>query len=170
MDDSLYDEFGNYIGPDVDSEDDDRDGRLRLDDDRDGEWANGNISDEDVGDDDFGDGAKKTSIDFDDDDDNEETETAIVLAEDKKYYPSAEEVYGKDTETLVETEDGQSLEVPIIQSAKTKRFEIRSEDKQLDASDAKLKCNSEFLEMYGKHQCCRGMFALLGIYITVNRP
>jgi len=147
MDDSLYDEFGNYIGPDVDSEDDDRDGRLRLDDDRDGEWANGNISDEDVGDDDFGDGAKKTSIDFDDDDDNEETETAIVLAEDKKYYPSAEEVYGKDTETLVETEDGQSLEVPIIQSAKTKRFEIRSEDKQLDASDAKLKCNSEFLEM-----------------------
>lgn len=37
--------------------------------------------------------------------------TAIMLAEDKKYYPSAEEVYGAETETLVMEEDAQPLEV-----------------------------------------------------------
>lgn len=37
--------------------------------------------------------------------------TAIMLAEDKKYYPSAEEVYGEGTETLVMEEDAQPLEV-----------------------------------------------------------
>ena len=35
----------------------------------------------------------------------------IVLHEDKKYYPTAEEVYGKETETLVMEEDAQPLEV-----------------------------------------------------------
>ena len=35
----------------------------------------------------------------------------IVLHEDKKYYPTAEEVYGKGTETLVMEEDAQPLEV-----------------------------------------------------------
>ena len=58
-----------------------------------------------------------------DEDTDEQTTTGIVLAEDKKYYPSAQEVYGEDTETLVETEDAQALEVPIIASlAKKKRF------------------------------------------------
>jgi hypothetical protein len=35
----------------------------------------------------------------------------VVLHEDKKYYPSAEEVYGQETETLVMDEDAQPLEV-----------------------------------------------------------
>lgn len=38
-------------------------------------------------------------------------ETAVVLHEDKKYYPTADEVYGKETETLVMEEDAQPLEV-----------------------------------------------------------
>lgn len=33
----------------------------------------------------------------------------IVLHEDKKYYPSAEEVYGPDVETIVQEEDTQAL-------------------------------------------------------------
>lgn len=37
-----------------------------------------------------------------------------MLAEDKKYYPSAEETYGAETETLLMEEDAQPLEVPII--------------------------------------------------------
>ncbi|XWS73900.1 hypothetical protein CRYUN_Cryun02cG0169000 [Craigia yunnanensis] len=37
----------------------------------------------------------------------------IVLAEDKKYYPTAEEVYGEDVDTLV-MDDEQPLEQPII--------------------------------------------------------
>ena len=40
-----------------------------------------------------------------------EPDNAIVLHEDKKYYPTAEEVYGPDTETLVMEEDAQPLEV-----------------------------------------------------------
>jgi 116 kDa U5 small nuclear ribonucleoprotein component len=43
--------------------------------------------------------------------DEEELENAVVLHEDKKYYPSAEETYGKETETLVMEEDAQPLEV-----------------------------------------------------------
>jgi hypothetical protein len=35
----------------------------------------------------------------------------VMLHEDKKYYPSAEEVYGQETETLVMDEDAQPLEV-----------------------------------------------------------
>ena len=46
---------------------------------------------------------------IEDEDDN--LETAVVLHEDKKYYPTADEVYGKETETLVMEEDAQPLEV-----------------------------------------------------------
>ena len=48
---------------------------------------------------------------IEDDDDN--LETAVVLHEDKKYYPTADEVYGKETETLVMEEDAQPLEVTV---------------------------------------------------------
>ena len=44
-------------------------------------------------------------------DDDKEPGNQVVLHEDKKYYPSAEEVYGKETETLVMEEDAQPLEV-----------------------------------------------------------
>ena len=45
-------------------------------------------------------------------------ETAVVLHEDKKYYPTADEVYGKETETLVMEEDAQPLEVHALESNK----------------------------------------------------
>ena len=38
-------------------------------------------------------------------------EMSVVLHEDKKYYPSAEETFGTGTETLVMEEDAQALEV-----------------------------------------------------------
>ena len=53
---------------------------------------------------------------------------AIVLAEDKKYYPTAEEVYGEGTETLVMDEDAQPLEEPIIAPLKHKRVELRERE------------------------------------------
>ena len=142
MDESNYDEFGNYIGPDVDSEDD-----LIEDDnneEEDGDWGRrrrGDGADEEM---------RGNDEDEDEENDEEEpttTNAIVVLAEDKKYYPSSKEVYGEDTETLVETEDAQALEVPIIASQNTKRFEIVSEDSKLDISHAKMKCKPEFLEM-----------------------
>ena len=47
-------------------------------------------------------------------DEEEEGAGAVVLHEDKKYYPTAEEVYGKETETLVMDEDAQPLEVSTL--------------------------------------------------------
>jgi len=55
-------------------------------------------------------------------------QTQIVLHEDKKYYPSAEEVYGPEVETLVQEEDTQPLSEPIIQPIKIKKFQVQEKD------------------------------------------
>ena len=54
----------------------------------------------------------------------EPSSMAIVLNEDKKYYPTAEEVYGEDTETLVQEADAQPIEVPIIAPVIKKAIEV----------------------------------------------
>ena len=77
------------------------------------------------------------AMDVEEEEDN--PETAIVLAEDKKYYPSAEEVYGEGTETLVMDEDAQPLEEPIIAPLKTKRVEVR------DANAPVMRVSEEYL-------------------------
>lgn len=103
MDTDLYDEFGNYIGPELDSdEDDDELGRETKDLDE----------DEDEDEDDVG----------EHDDDHPGME--VVLHEDKKYYPTAEEVYGPEVETIVQEEDTQPLTEPIIKPVKTKKFTL----------------------------------------------
>ena len=48
----------------------------------------------------------------------------MVLHEDKKYYPSHEEVYGPGVETLVEEEDTQPLSEAIIKPMKVKKFTL----------------------------------------------
>ena len=62
------------------------------------------------------------------DDEEDNPETAIVLAEDKKYYPTADEVYGEGTETLIMDEDAQPLEEPIIAPVKHKQVEVIEKD------------------------------------------
>lgn len=59
-----------------------------------------------------------------DDADEEDMSTAVVLHEDKKYYPTAEEMYGEGVEALVMEEDAQPLEVPIIAPIKDKVYEV----------------------------------------------
>jgi 116 kDa U5 small nuclear ribonucleoprotein component N-terminus len=54
-------------------------------------------------------------------------ESAIVLHEDKKYYPEAEEVY-PTAETLVQDEDTQPLTQPIIAPIKSKQFSALEKD------------------------------------------
>jgi U5 small nuclear ribonucleoprotein component len=49
--------------------------------------------------------------------------SSIVLHEDKKYYPDAEEVY-PEAETLVQDEDTQPLSQPIIAPTKVKTFSL----------------------------------------------
>lgn len=121
MDESLYDEFGNYIGPEIESdqesdgveaEDEDLpDKRAEEEDASDGEDAPGGISN----------GWMTTTNDID-------MDNQIVLAEDKKYYPTAEEVYGEEVETLVMDEDEQPLEQPIIKPVRNVKFELGVKD------------------------------------------
>ena len=40
---------------------------------------------------------------------DEESDMQVVLHEDKKYYPTAQELYGPDVETVVQEEDTQAL-------------------------------------------------------------
>lgn len=128
MDDSLYDEFGNYIGPEIESDEesdqDEEQDDVRMHD-RDEEDTN-----ED------GDAAwlARTHGPLDhhnqgpDDDEDVDMEGQMVLAEDKKYYPTAEEVYGEGVETLVMEEDAQPLEQPIVKPVRNIKFEVGVKD------------------------------------------
>jgi hypothetical protein len=51
-----------------------------------------------------------------------------ITAQDKKYYPSAQQVYGDDVETLVQEEDTQLLTEPIVAPIKEKKFSKVEQD------------------------------------------
>ena len=53
---------------------------------------------------------------------------AVILHEDKQYYPTAQQVYGPDVETLVQEEDAQPLSEPIIAPIQQKKFTIQEAD------------------------------------------
>lgn len=105
MDADLYDEFGNYIGPELESDDEENE-EIERDDDA-----------EEYDDHDSDEAMDQTTVDAD-------AQMAIVLHEDKKYYPSALEVYGPGVETLVQEEDAQPLTEPIIAPVKRKKFQV----------------------------------------------
>jgi U5 small nuclear ribonucleoprotein component len=102
MDENLYDEFGNYIGPEVEDDEDEEDE----------DWLGGLEGDEEPKD--------ESAMDVDQE---KGADRSVVLHEDKKYYPDAEEVY-PGAETLVQIEDTQPLTEPIIAPVKSKNFDI----------------------------------------------
>ena len=51
-----------------------------------------------------------------------------MLHEDKKYYPTAEEVFGPEVETVVQEEDAQPLTQPIIQPVKRNKFSYAEQE------------------------------------------
>ena len=111
--DDLYDEFGNYIGPELDSDDDGAPDVADDDDDEPEEeeeetgGGGGDVAMRDGGDGDGGD-----------------DDTRVVLHEDKKYYPTAMEVYGEEVETTIQEEDTQPLTEPIVAPLKPKAFDV----------------------------------------------
>jgi U5 small nuclear ribonucleoprotein component len=119
MDPSLYDEFGNYIGPDLDQEDDDHLPALNSEDDYAIEPHQQHDLEENGMEIPLGDSMNQA---------NESNllnaAMQVVLHEDKSYYPSANDVYGDQVETLVEEEDAQALTVPIIAPLKVKSFQV----------------------------------------------
>ena len=60
--------------------------------------------------------------------DDEGPSTAVVLHEDKQYYPTAQQVYGPGVETLVQEEDTQLLTQPIIEPVVKKKFAVQEAD------------------------------------------
>jgi U5 small nuclear ribonucleoprotein component len=142
MEESLYDEFGNYIGPELHSSA----SEASSDSESEAEAPSDRESDADSS---VERTCKKTivfiltpsnpSIDpFDTSGQVDaagrqvdalalqgahEDDGAIVLHEDKQYYPDASEVFG-DAETLVMEEDAQAIETPIIEPVKTKSFSV----------------------------------------------
>lgn len=121
MDDSLYDEFGNYIGPEIESEE-------SSDEEEEEEQEDVAMHDDAPHDDAAGGGWLARSEDDADADADVDMEGQVVLAEDKKYYPTAEEVYGEGVETLVMDEDAQPLEQPIIKPPRNIKFEVGVKD------------------------------------------
>ncbi|KFG78562.1 putative ribosomal elongation factor EF-2 [Metarhizium anisopliae] len=113
--DDLYDEFGNFIGEEAESEDASEAGVEA------GAEAGDYVYDdepEETG------GVTGTELmEIDDGPSN-----AVVLHEDKQYYPTAQQVYGEDVETRVEEEDAQPLSEPIIAPVEQKKFNIGEAD------------------------------------------
>ncbi|XP_065897032.1 116 kDa U5 small nuclear ribonucleoprotein component-like [Dysidea avara] len=107
MDTELYDEFGNYIGPELESDESDE----------------GEDQDRDEMQDDDEQGTAEAM-----DDEPGDSSMAVVLHEDKKYYPTAEEVYGPEVETIVQEEDTQPLTEPIIAPVKKMKFSHQEQE------------------------------------------
>eukprot|EP00051_Salpingoeca_urceolata_P011839 m.147134 g.147134 ORF g.147134 m.147134 type:complete len:988 (+) comp17277_c0_seq2:4560-7523(+) len=114
MDGDLYDEFGNYIGPDLDSDDDSEEEIVEPMD----------VGEPDEAPDvDMADASEPSTSAMVARDGFEQAQSqAIVLNEDKKYYPTAEEVYGEEVETMVQDEDTQLLSEPIIAPVVNNKF------------------------------------------------
>ncbi|KAI9206814.1 P-loop containing nucleoside triphosphate hydrolase protein [Polychytrium aggregatum] len=129
MDLDLYDEFGNYIGPELEDEDENVHPEADI----------GYVPDDqnlDQPEDDNGHDQSSTALMQIDD---APVQSQIVLHEDKKYYPTAEEVYGPDVETLVQEEDTQLLTEPIIAPVKKAKTYV------LEKNLPETKFNKEFL-------------------------
>jgi 116 kDa U5 small nuclear ribonucleoprotein component len=117
MDEELYDEFGNYVGPEFDeSEEDDEDGEGGYE----GQQFHATH------------GSELMNLNESNNDMEIVTrnETRIVLHEDKKYYPDADEVY-PGVRTIVLDEDAQGLEEPIIKPMITKNFSVLEKEQPI---------------------------------------
>ena len=89
----LYDEFGNYIGPDLDDSSSESDAS--------------EITHH---------ASEAAIVPMDETEQaSEKQPTAIVLHEDKEHYESAEQVYGKDVNTVVLDEDAMDIDTPIME-------------------------------------------------------
>lgn len=51
-----------------------------------------------------------------------------LLIQLSRYYPQAIEVYGPDVETVVQEEDAQALDKPLIEPVKHKNFQVQEQE------------------------------------------
>ncbi|KAI1375378.1 P-loop containing nucleoside triphosphate hydrolase protein [Hypoxylon crocopeplum] len=111
--DDLYDEFGNFIGEDAEASEEESqhgvDAGAYLDDEYPEEVPEVT-------------GQELMEVD------DEGPSNAVILHEDKQYYPTAQQVYGEDVETMVQEEDAQPLSQPIVAPVTVKKFSIEEVD------------------------------------------
>ncbi|KAG9303617.1 hypothetical protein G9A89_018513 [Geosiphon pyriformis] len=117
MEDPLYDEFGNYLGPELPDSDEEVEAQRSAQEEAEEQYEEQAVEEEDGG---------VSGMDLMEIEDIPKSQ--VVLHEDKKYYPSAEEVYGPEVETLVQEEDTQPLSEPIIAPIKIKKFQVQEKD------------------------------------------
>ncbi|KAI9101026.1 P-loop containing nucleoside triphosphate hydrolase protein [Phlyctochytrium arcticum] len=111
----LYDEFGNYIGPELDEDDEAEQDSYALPQQRAASREGSPMEEVEQC------GTALMQID-------DAAPSQVVLHEDKKYYMTAEEVYGPDVETLVQDEDTQLLSEPIVAPVKKKKTYIQEKN------------------------------------------
>ena len=126
--DDLYDEFGNYIGPeleDSDSSDDESEGseEYSRQDQRQGQPDDAS----DVSGEEENEGALVTAGERGSFEQNQITAdplNAIVLHEDKEHYATAEETFGEGVRTAILDEDAMDLDQPIVAPVVTKTHHV----------------------------------------------
>ncbi|KAJ7024393.1 Calreticulin family-domain-containing protein [Mycena alexandri] len=112
-----YDEFGNYVGADLDSDDEEEITQQQFVPQAQAPPLEG-YDDEPMP------GAEENALMEID----EPVHNAVILHEDKQYYPSASDVYGPDVETMVQEEDAQPLTQPIVAPIKVRKWNIEEKD------------------------------------------
>ncbi|KAJ7269333.1 Calreticulin family-domain-containing protein [Mycena haematopus] len=112
-----YDEFGNYIGADLDSDDEENIPQQQF-------VAQSTAPTLEGYDDEPMPGAEGNALMEVD----EPVHNAVILHEDKQYYPSASDVYGPDVETMVQEEDAQPLTQPIVAPIKVRKWNVEEKD------------------------------------------
>ncbi|KAL8417832.1 hypothetical protein RB594_001449 [Gaeumannomyces avenae] len=112
--DDLYDEFGNFIGEEAEASGNESDHAQNAND-----YVYDDASSE----------AGQSGVDAAMMDvDEGRPSNAVILHEDKQVYPSAQQVYGEEVETMVQEEDAQPLSEPIIAPIEEKRFTVTETD------------------------------------------
>jgi 116 kDa U5 small nuclear ribonucleoprotein component len=167
-DEELYDEFGNYIGPELndddDSDDDDDDDEEEEEDDvmqtTNRVLDHGNDDDASDVSEDHTMNQNHVSVLIDDDENNTNTQLSflqqqqhqqqIVLHEDKDHYMSAEQVYGEDVKAIVLDEDAMDLDTPIVEPIVTKQHTTfaSSSSSSTAAKDEKLATKWNYTDDY----------------------
>ncbi|OAL36215.1 hypothetical protein AYO20_04629 [Fonsecaea nubica] len=110
--DDLYDEFGNFIGEAASDEEASQDGAA----------GQHYVYDEESEPEEQAPAEEAMEVD------DEGPSNAVILHEDKQYYPTAQQVYGEEVETLVQEEDAQPLTQPIIAPVTQKKFQVQEAD------------------------------------------
>jgi U5 small nuclear ribonucleoprotein component len=125
-------EFGNYIGADLDSDDE-----IDASPPGPSNWAPLPGLDDDGDLDMEGDQLELNEQQIATLDSAGAASNQIILHEDKKYYSTAEEVYGTEVETMVQEEDAQLLTEPIIAPVKQRSFMVQEKNLPVTRYDKK---------------------------------